>query len=259
MEVIVQLATIITLLFTGYQVYMVRKERKETELKESTKYKRKSEILNNNLVNNIDYLEKTYAKFNHNYKMYCESVNNDTIESKLDTIAYFILSYVNDSFINQLIKTNQSLNDYYQDSISNAHIDYDTYIDINNSLKEILNKLTNAKLVLDSYIPSYDEKLTYETKEAVIKKVNTKNLQLITDNFNGTGNSNVINPLMYYKEILFDYRHFFHNANDIPVLLIEADSELGEVSYFTEVFNFEEIHNNMTILLEKLNNTLKDS
>ncbi len=31
MEVVVQIATIFTLVFTGYQVYMVRKENKEKE------------------------------------------------------------------------------------------------------------------------------------------------------------------------------------------------------------------------------------
>lgn len=97
MGVVVQIATIISLIFTGYQVYMVRKENKENKLKESTKNNRKSDILNNNLNNNIKYLEESYLKFNHNYNIYVNSINNDNIESKLDTISYYILSYVNSS------------------------------------------------------------------------------------------------------------------------------------------------------------------
>lgn len=259
MGVVVQIATIISLIFTGYQVYMVRKENKENKLKESTKNNRKSDILNNNLNNNIKYLEESYLKFNHNYNIYVNSINNDNIESKLDTISYYILSYVNSSFINRLEKTKQSLDNYYQDSISNAHIDYNTYTDIKNSLEEIIKNLSNAKLVLDSYIPSYDEKLIFETKEAVINKVDTKNLCLIDDNFNGSGNTFVVNPLMYYKKILYEYRYFFHNENDIPILLIEADSELGKESRFTKVFNFKEIHTNLSTLIEKLKDTLSDS
>ncbi|MCG2360486.1 hypothetical protein K4Q22_00400 [Staphylococcus epidermidis] len=259
MGVVVQIATIISLIFTGYQVYMVRKENKENKLKESTKNNRKSDILNNNLNNNIKYLEESYLKFNHNYNIYVNSINNDNIESKLDTISYYILSYVNSSFINRLEKTKQSLDNYYQDSISNAHIDYNTYTDIKNSLEEIIKNLSNAKLVLDSYIPSYDEKLIFETKEAVINKVDTKNLCLIDDNFNGSGNTFVVNPLMYYKKILYEYRYFFYNENDIPILLIEADSELGKESRFTKVFNFKEIHTNLSTLIEKLKNTLSDS
>ncbi|MCG9794370.1 hypothetical protein LHK59_01040 [Staphylococcus argenteus] len=208
MEVVVQIATIFTLVFTGYQVYMVRKENKEKEEEKKLIKNRKIEILSNDLKSNKDSLSEASNQFEHNYQMYLKD-NNQTIESKLDTMGYYILAYVNLSFIDKLEYTKVALDNYYRSSISDKHISYNTYIDVINLLNIIINDLSNAKIVLDSYIPSYDKKLIKETRDAILYEKKTDNLELITDNFNGQGNPFVINPLMYYKNHLFKYRHFF--------------------------------------------------
>lgn len=251
MEVVVQIATIFTLIFTGYQVYMVRKENKEKEEEKKLIKNRKIEILSNELKSNKDSLSEASNQFEHNYQMYLKDINQ-SIESKLDTMGYYILAYVNISFIDKLEYTKVALDNYYSSSISDKHISYNTYIDVINLLNIIINDLSNAKIVLDSYIPSYDKKLIKETRDAIIYEKKTDNLELITDNFNGQGNPYVINPLMYYKNHLFKYRHFFHTSDDVPILLIDAKNKLGRGSTFTETFNFEEIHKSIKELIKKI-------
>ncbi|BFL78664.1 hypothetical protein PXW92_03825 [Staphylococcus hominis] len=258
MEFLVQLATIITLIFTGYQVYMARKENKDKELKELTKRRRKFDVLTNELSVKSNYIKQAFLKFEHNYKMYLSMQDKNTIESKLDTIAYYILSYVNKPFIENIISTKETLDNFYQDSISDKDINYETYVDINNELNIIIEDLKIALLVSENYIPSYDEKLISETRNAVINKKDTKDLSLINENFNGQGNVFIANPLMYYKDILFKYRFYFHKNDDIPVFLIDANKQVGKVRVFTEVFDYEKTHNKIRDLITELNYILKN-
>lgn len=258
MEFLVQLATIITLIFTGYQVNMVRKENKDKESKEYTKNKRKFDVLINKLSVKKSYIEKAFSKFEHNYEMYLKMKNKDNIEDKLDTIAYYILTYVNKPFIDNLISTKEALDNFYQDSISDKNINYETYVDINNELNIIIEELKNALLISESYIPSYDEKLISETRDAVINESDTEELSLIIKNFNGQDNVFVANPLMYYKDILFKYRSYFHKNDDIPVFIIDANKEVGKGRVFTEVFDFEKIHNKIRDLITEINHILEN-
>ena len=112
-------------------------------------------------------------------------------------------------------------------------------------------------LVSENYIPSYDEKLISETRNAVINKKGTKDLSLIIENFNGQGNVFIANPLMYYKDILFKYHSYFHKNDDIPVFLIDANKEVGKGRVFTEVFDFEKIHNKIRDLITEINHILE--
>ena len=112
-------------------------------------------------------------------------------------------------------------------------------------------------LISESYIPSYDEKLISETRDAVINESDTEELSLIIKNFNGQDNVFVANPLMYYKDILFKYRFYFHKNDDIPVFLIDANKQVGKGRVFTEIFDYEKTHNKIRDLITEFNNILK--
>lgn len=245
-NILVGFVTIIGVIIAVFQITNEIDKRK-------LKRKRTSEILKIKVESNINYVSGAFDKFEHNYKIHLRVDNNENVEQLQHIINYFINSYVNDKFINNINELLNNFEEYYQSNIDEDELKYKEYRELWNLTRGIYQDLKNNKYIFNKLFPNYDEEIERNMKTIVLNKSYVKTDRLITDNFNRTGNTFIVNPLMYYGDKIGEYNKYFHNVGDIPIPLINTNKEPGRITTFTNEFDFEKTHKDLRTLIKKSN------
>ncbi|MGS0654948.1 hypothetical protein ACU40M_10740 [Staphylococcus arlettae] len=240
---------IITVLAFGFTIYTLLKEAN----KEKVRRKRTKEILETNIKDSINYLKKYYDIFEHNYDMYKETKENHPSQEfnhRIDIITYFINSYSNDLFLENLKKINQNIESYYINNIEDSKFDYDMYFELKTDLNELIKKLKYYKYQIDIFIEPYDEYLKYNLNEKIIYKNHTISNDLVTNDFNYTGNDSIINPVMYYNRIIREYDRYFNDLENLGVPLMASNDDQTAVRSFIDI-DFASVHEEVNNIINK--------
>ncbi|MGW7906235.1 hypothetical protein ACWEXP_00510 [Staphylococcus pseudoxylosus] len=170
--------------------------------------------------------------------------------SKLNTLSYFIVTYVNDVFLENINELNNNLENYYSNNYEDAELNFDEFKKVWNKLKIIHDELKNSQYVIDSYIEPFDMKMERDLKNVVSFGKDEIQYNLVDDNYNDNGSPFIANPLNYYFGEISKYHKYFQNSGfDIPVTLINANTEPGEYSSFTKEIDFEQVHRHVLELI----------
>ncbi len=245
------LITSLGFVFTLFTLY---KDRRKEEIRRN----RTKDILVKNIKDNTNYLKKYYDKFEHNYDMYKETKENQPSQEfnhRIDLITYFINSYSNDLFLENLKKINQNIESYYINNIEDSKFDYAKYFELKTDLNELIKKLEYYKYQIDIFIEPYDEYLKYNLNEKIIYKNHTIANDLVTNDFNYTGNDFIINPVMYYNRIIREYDKYFNDLENLSVPLMASNDDQTAVRSFIDI-NFDSVHEEVNNIINKTNQNI---
>ncbi|WP_239733632.1 hypothetical protein [Mammaliicoccus sp. M-M49] len=239
----------VTIIGVAIAVYQISNEIDKRKLKR----KRTSEILKIKVERNINYVISAFNKFEHNYKIHLKSSNKEEVTQLQHIINYYINSYINDKFIDNVNELLNNLEEFYRINIDDDDLKYDEYRQLWTLTRGIYQDLKNNKYIFDRLFPNYDEEIEKNMKTIILNKSYVKNDKLITDNLNGMRNTFIANPIMYYGDKIVEYNKYFHNVEDIPIPLINTNKEPGYFSSFTREFDFDKTHNELRSLIKKVN------
>lgn len=209
--------------------------------KNKRKRKRTQDILQENIKENSKVIIYNYDKFNYNYNQYKSSVEMqqfDEYQFRLDLVSYFIHTYGNNSFLDSLKSLKSNIEEYYINNIDDSKFNYIGYSKLKKDIKELIQKLEYYKYQTDMFIQPYDDFLKYNLNQKIIH--NSQNIpnDLVSANFNGTGNDAIINPIIYYKSLIRIYDDYFNDLNNlsVPLLYQVKDSEMSIKSFVNMEF-----------------------
>lgn len=151
-NIFVGFITIICVVIAVYQITIEIDKRK-------LKRKRMSEILKIKVESNINYVNSAFDKFEHNYKNHLSASNKEEVAQLQHIITYYINSYVNDKFIDNINELLDNLEEFYQSNIDDDELKYKKYRQLWNLTRGIYQDLKNKKYIFDRLFPNYDEEI----------------------------------------------------------------------------------------------------
>ncbi|RTX73753.1 hypothetical protein CD117_03975, partial [Mammaliicoccus sciuri] len=113
----------VTIIGVAIAVYQISNEIDKRKLKR----KRTSEILKIKVERNINYVISAFNKFEHNYKIHLKSSNKEEVTQLQHIINYYINSYINDKFIDNVNELLNNLEEFYRINIDDDDLKYDEY------------------------------------------------------------------------------------------------------------------------------------
>ncbi|MEB8190136.1 hypothetical protein [Mammaliicoccus sciuri] len=251
-NIIIGVLTVIGLVVTIIAFY---KERNNNRIKRE----RTEIILKENIINRKKHIERSYKAFNHNLNQYEETVlNNPEFEygHRLDLITYFINSYGNEYFLNILKDMQKTIEEYYINNIDDSNFNYNKYYEIKRDLNNLIKVLDYYIYQINIFIEPYDKYLNYNLNQKIIHNNDEVQNDLVTNNFNFTGNDVIINPVLYYNRIIREYDKYFSDFQNLSVpLMVITDDEMT-VSSFINI-DFANVHDKVNNIIKKININIK--
>lgn len=256
-NIFVGIATIVGLVLTFCSI---KKEKNKNNLKrERTKI-----IVKENISKNIDYINTAFGKFNQNFEKYKETTENDKsseYQHRIDLVSYFINSYGNESFINNIKNIKNNIDSYFINNVDNSNFNHGEYIKLNAELNDTIKEMEYYKYQIDIFIEPYDDFLKRNLNEKIIyNNYSNSNYSipndLVTNRFNNNDVDNIITPIQYYSKIIRDYDKYFNNLDELPVPLMNASDGVGTYVKSLVNIDFENTHKKINNIINRIKKLL---
>lgn len=249
-NIFVGLLTIVGFVLTLKSLY-------KEETNNRIRRKRTEDILQENIDYNSKKIKNAYGKFNHNLNNYNEAINVDPKSEyghRIDLITYFIQAYGNVDFLHTLKDIRNNIESYYINNIDDSTFDYEKYFDLKGELNELIKKLEYYKYQIDIFIEPYDEFLKYNLKQKISYNQKEITNDLITNNFNDTGNDSIVNPTIYHNSIIRKYDEYFSDFKKLPVPLMTVDEDMFVKSFID--IDFSSVHEEINNIISKIDENI---